>query len=128
MSILVLIVGLWFIGIGAYSFYYAYATKKDGENIKAGWIVGKNIQLKNCKDTKGFIKAIYNKTVVFAAIDIIGGIGIIVGQYAAGAGSVVQAFFMLVLVISYLYYSSAVKSAQKTYLSPSFKAKAKKHL
>lgn len=128
MDVLILIVGIWFIGVGAYSFYYAASTKQDGSNIKAGWIVGRNIQLKNCKDTKGFIKAVYRKTIIFACVDIAGGLGIIIGQYATGIGYVIQIISMVVLVIAYLCYSSAIKSAQKTYLSPSFKAKANKKL
>jgi len=128
MDVMILIVGIWFIAVGAYSFYYAASTKRDGSNIKAGWIVGRNIQLKNCKDTKGFIKAIYKKTIIFASIDIVCGFGLIIGQYATGVGYVIQIVSMVVLVGAYLYYSSAIKSAQKTYLSPSFKAKANRKL
>lgn len=128
MDVIGLIVGIWFIAVGAYSFYYAAAIKQDGKNIKTGWIVGRNIQLKNCKDTKGFINAIYKKTLVFAGIDIAGGLGFIIAQYIPKVGYVMKIVCMLVLVIDYFIYSSAIKTAQKTYLSPSFKSKANQKL
>lgn len=125
MDILVIIVGIWFMALGAYSFYYASSTKKTG-NIKAGWVVGKDIQLKNCKDTKGFINAIYNKTLIFASVDMAGGLGIIIGQLVDVY--VVELICMIILVVFYFRYSSQVKDAQKKYLSPSFSAKAKRKL
>lgn len=125
MDVLVIIVGVWFMVLGAYSFYYASFTMKTG-NIKAGWIVGKNIQLKNCKDTKGFINAIYKKSNIFATVDIVGGLGIIVGQLIDFY--VLQLISMAVLIGFYFWYSSSVKDAQKKYLSPSFKAKATRKL
>ncbi len=125
MDILVIIVGIWFIALGAYSFYYASSSKKSGD-IKAGWIVGKNIQLKNCKDTKGFINAIYQKTIIFAIVDVCGGLGIIIGTLIDFV--VIELISMIVLIVFYFWYSSAVKNAEKKYLSPSFKAKATRKL
>lgn len=125
MDVLVIVIGIWFILLGAYSFYYASSIKSTG-NIKAGWIVGKNVQLKNCKDTRGFINAIYQKTMIFAAVAVVGGFGIIIGQLVKVV--FVELIAMIVLVICYFWYSSSVKSAEKTYLSPSFQAKAKRKL
>lgn len=125
MDILVIIVGLWFVVIGVYSYYYASVTKKSG-NIKAGWIVGRNIQLKNCKDTSGFVNAIYQKTLIFATIAVVGGLGIIIGQLVNVYA--IELICMVALVFAYFWYSSLVKAAEKKYLSPSFKAKAKRKL
>lgn len=125
MDVLVIIVGVWFIALGAYSFYYASFSKKSG-NIKAGWIVGRDIQLKDCKDTKGFINAIYNKTLMFATVDVVGGAGIIIGQLIPLY--VMQLICMIILVVFYFWYSSKIKTAQRKYLTPSFRAKAKRKL
>ena len=116
-----IIVGVWFIIVGVYSFYYADSTMKTG-NVKAGWIVSKNVQLTNCKNPKGFIDAIYKKTNIFATVDVLGGIGIIVGT--ALNIYVIELVCLIILLGFYFWYSSAIKAAEKTYLSPSFKKKA----
>lgn len=125
MSILGLILGLWFIAIGAYCFYYASATKKTGD-VKSGWIVGKNVQLTNCKNPQAFIDAIYQKTKLFGGAAILGGLGIIIGT--AIKIYLIELISMVFLVIFYFWYSSVVKTAQKKYLSPSFRAKANRKL
>lgn len=121
--IFAVIIGIWFILIGLYSFYFASAMKRTG-TIKAGWMVSRNIQLTECKDIPGYIEYVYPKTIIFAAIVVVMGLVLIIGE--ALSVHAVSAVSILVLGVTYLIYSSIMSKAQKTYLTKSLKSKTGK--
>lgn len=117
------IMGIWFIAAGVYSFYYAFMMKQTG-TIKTGWIVSRQVQLKESRDLPGFIAVVGKKTSTFAAIATIGGFLFVIGVMANQG--MLMALCMMVLLCAFVWYSSAVRSAEKQYLAPSLKKKNKK--
>lgn len=114
------IMGVWIAAVGAYSFYFAYMMKQTG-TIKAGWIISKEVQLKESRDLPAFIRIAIKKTNIFAWIAVVGGLFIIVGE-ALKVHSV-MAVSMVVLIAAYIWYSSAMRKAEKQYLSVDLKKK-----
>ncbi len=118
-----IIMGVWFIAVGVYSYYYAFMMKQTG-TIKTGWIVSKNVQLKESRDLPAFVEEVGKKTTIFATIATVGGFLFIIG--AVINFLVLMLVCMLVLIIAYVWYSSTVRSAEKKYLAPSLKKKMNK--
>lgn len=118
-----IVMGIWFVAAGVYSYYYAFMMKQTG-TIKTGWIVSKEIQLKESRDLPGFIDAVCKKTSVFATIATVGGFLFIIGAIANKL--VLMLVCMLVLFVAYVWYSSVVRSAEKKYLVPDLKKKMNK--
>lgn len=117
------LMGVWFVVVGAYSYYFAFMMKQTG-TIKTGWIVSKEVQLKESRDLPGFIEAVCKKTNIFATIAMAGGFLFIIG--AAANMFTLMLVCMLVLIVAYIWYSSLVRSAEKKYLSPDLKKKVHK--
>lgn len=117
-----IIVGMWFVLIGLYSFYFAFSMKKTG-TIKAGWMVSRNIQLTECKNIPGYIDYAYPKTMIFGSIVVIMGILLMIG--AAVSFHAISAISILVLVVTYFVYSSMMSRAQKEYLTKSLKKRTR---
>lgn len=110
-----IIMGIWFVAVGIYSFYYAFMMKQTG-TIKAGWIVSRELQLKESRDLSGFIGTVYGKTNIFAGIATVGGFLFIIA--VASNKLVLMLLCMLVMFIAYIWYSVVVRKAEKKYLAP----------
>ncbi len=118
-----IIMGVWIAAVGAYSFYFAYMMKQTG-TIKAGWIISREVQLKESRDLPAFIEIAVKKTTIFAWIALSGGLLTIVGE-AVKVHSVMAAC-MLVLIVAYVWYTMTIRKAEKLYLTvPSDKKKKK---
>lgn len=115
-----IIMGVWILGVGAYSFYFAFMMKQTGV-IKTGWIVSKNVQLKDSKDLPKFIEIAVKKTNIFAIIATAGGFLFLIG--AATNFFTLMFFCMILLIGTFIWYSSVIRSAEKKYLSPPLKKK-----
>lgn len=118
-----MVMGVWFIVVGAYSFYFAFMMRQTGV-IKTGWIVSKNVQLKDSRDLPAFIEIAVKKTNIFAAIATIGGFLFLIA--VATNFFTLMLVCILVLIGAYVWYSSVIRSAEKKYLSPSLSKKNKK--
>lgn len=120
--VVAIIIGMWFILIGVYSFYFASSMKKTG-TIKAGWMVSRNIQLTDCKDIPGYITYVYPKTMRFATLVVAMGFLLIIGE--AMSLHIISAVSIMVLGISYVSYTSTMTRAQKTYLTRNLNKRTK---
>ena len=118
-----IIMGIWFMAVGVYSFYYAFMMKHTG-TLKTGWIVSKSLQLKESRDLPAFIEVAVKKTNIFAWIATVGGFVFI--------AAVVANFFilmllcMLVLIGAYIWYSTGIRNAERQYLTPGLNKKKKR--
>lgn len=121
--ILAFIIGVWFIVIGLYSFYFANNMKKSG-NIKAGWMVSRNIQLTDCKDIPSYITYTYSRTLVFASLVILFSLMLIIGESIQL--HLLSAISILALGIIYIWYSACMNRAQKKYLTQKLKKRTGK--
>lgn len=108
-----IVMGVWFVAVGVYSFYYAFMMKQTG-TIKTGWIVSKDIQLKESRDLPAFIEVVGKKTNVFASIATVGGFLFIIG--AIINQGMLMILDMVVLFVAYIWYSSTVRKAEKKFL------------
>lgn len=117
------IMGVWIAAVGAYSFYFAYMMKQTG-TIKTGWIISKEVQLKESRDLPAFIQVAVKKTNIFAWIALLGGLFTIVGE-AVKVHSV-MAVCMLVLIVAYVWYSMTIRKAERQYLTVNSDKKQRK--
>lgn len=117
-----IIMGVWIAAVGAYSFYFAYMMKQTG-TIKAGWIISREVQLKESRDLPAFIEIAAKKTTIFAWIALSGGLLTIVGE-ALKVHSIMAAC-MLVLIVAYVWYTMTIRKAEKLYLTVSSEKKKK---
>lgn len=118
-----IIMGVWIAAVGAYSFYFAYMMKQTG-TIKAGWIISKEVQLKESRDLPAFIETAVKKTNIFAWIALSGGLFTIAGE-ALKVHSV-MAVCMFVLIVAYVWYTVTIRKAEKLYLTVHSDKKKKK--
>lgn len=112
--------GVWFMAVGIYSFYFAFMMKQTGV-IKTGWIISRSVQLKESKDLPAFIEIAVKKTNIFAILATIGGVLFIVAVTANFF--ILMLLCMFVLFGGYVWYSSVIRRAEKKYLSTPLKKK-----
>lgn len=104
------------IGCGLYMAYMAYLMKAKGE-LKTGWLVSKNIDLKKSKDLPGYIKYMFGRTMIFAVITIGYGVMGMYDLYVASLGNVMLAAMVIFFAIL-LWYAYESVNASKKYLAP----------
>lgn len=119
------ILGVWMIAVGVYTLYYAFMMEKTGM-IKAGWIIGRDTQLKESRDLPGFVSVAKKKCFIFGWLASIGGILFIFGYIYDWYG--VLAVDMLVLIIAYVWFSMTIRKAEKKYLAVDKKEKKRRKL
>ena len=117
-----IVVGIWMIGVGAYCLYCAFMMKQTG-TIKTGFLVSRDVQLKDSRDLPAFIEIAWKKSLIFGCIAVAGGALFLIGQIVPSY--TLMLICMLVIVIAYVWYSSTLRSAEKQYLSPPLRKKAK---
>lgn len=102
------------LGCGVYSLYTVYAMKQTGE-IKTGWLISNQIDVKACKDKEGYIDFISVRTVILGIIIIIyGGIGII-NSYLITLPSFLIYGSMIVFFICLIWFAVSSSKANKIY-------------
>lgn len=100
---------------GIYMLYSAYLMKTKGE-LKVGWLVSKNIDLKKSKDVSGYINYMYPRVIIFSICTLIYSFVGFYGTYVASLGliSTVTFFGFFVVVVWFAIVSTR---ASKRFLS-----------
>ncbi|OYO89984.1 hypothetical protein CG709_13470, partial [Lachnotalea glycerini] len=103
------------LACGSYMLYSAYLMKTKGE-LKAGWLVSKNINLEKSKDIPGYIHYMYPKVLVFSICTIFYGMIGVYSTYINTLGLIqtITFFTFFIIVIWFAYVST---KASKNYLS-----------
>ncbi len=93
---------------GIYTIYASFAMKKTG--VPSKWLVPEQ-EMGRCKDSKGFIDAIYKKTILFGVLVVVYGVVSTINHFflsiwALEIGCIV---FFLFIVIFYMVAFSRTK-------------------
>lgn len=118
-----IIVGIWFAGVGVYCLYYAFMMKKTG-TIKTGFLVSRDVQLKDSKNLPAFVTIAQKKSLIFGSIAVVGGILFVIGQIIPSY--ILMFICLIVLLVSYIWFSSTLRSAEKKYLAPPLRNRKKR--
>ena len=126
MKIVIILLGVWMVAVGAYCLYYAFMMKQTG-TLKTGFIVSKEIQLKESRNLPAFLEIAIKKCKIFGIFAVSGGAVFIIGYLVNNVYG--HAFMLLALLVmfgAYVWFSSTLRSAEKEHLLPSLKKKRKK--
>ncbi len=104
------------VGCGLYMAYMAYLMKAKGE-LKAGWLVSKNIDLSKSKDLPGYIKYMFGRTIFFAICTTAYGLLGMYDMYVSSLENVIM-LAMLVFFALLLWFAYESVNASKKYLAP----------
>lgn len=83
--------------------------------LKQNGLTSKNIDIKKCKDTAGYIKFIGPKQLAFGVLALGCGIIGLVHDYTGAVGAYVYLVFILLMVVYIVYYSVQSKKAMKLF-------------
>lgn len=122
-DIIGIIVGIWFIGVGAYCLYYAFMMKKTG-TLKTGFLVSRDVQLKDSSNLPAFVKVAEKNSRIFGCIAAVGGILFLIAQIMPSY--TLMLVCLVVMIAAYIWYSSTLRSAEKKYLAPPLRNKIKR--
>lgn len=108
------IIDLIVLGCGIYSLYTVYEMKKTGE-IKTGWLISNQIDIKSCNDKAGYIDYISSRTIILGIIIIIyGAIGSI-NSFVVELPSFLIYGSMIVFFICLIWFAISSSKANKIY-------------
>lgn len=105
---------LWIGVMGGIVLFTGYSMKAKGQ-IKVGWFIGRDIAAERCRDIKGFIRAVYPKTMIFGTISVAGAV-ILVLMSAFDISYLAQLVLLLVIIIGFFWFNHVLKKATKEYL------------
>lgn len=95
------IVDILFVGIGLYMLYSCILMKTTGE-IKTGFLMNRDVDLRKCKDLEGYKAFIFPKLLALAAMTLLYGLMGMINTYVTpiplAVSLVAMAAFMAILV------------------------------
>ena len=103
-----------FIGAGLYAFYAFYLMKTKNE-VKTNILLSNDVDIKKCKDLKGYISFIAPRTVIFAASCTIYGVTGIINSYVVEVPSVLYTALMIILFIIIVWFAFQTKKSVKLF-------------
>ncbi len=106
---------MFLIIIGVYVVVVACTMKATGK-LTNNMLVGKNIKIERARDPKGFIDAIFVKTVICGIANILCGFGDFINVTLFGSVWWFKILLMIVYIIIIIWYSKASTKAQQEYL------------
>lgn len=125
-KIIIILLGIWMIAVGGYCLYYAFMMKQTG-TLKTGFIVSREIQLRESRDLPTFIVLAIKKCLIFGAIAVAGGLFFIIAYVMDNVyGHALMLLSLIVMFGAYVWFTSTLRSAEKKYLLPSLKKKTGK--
>ena len=102
------------IACGGYVIYLCLAMKSTGK-LKENMLMPKGLDLKRCKDTAGFIRAIAMKQFWLGIVAIVCGIVGLLQDYGVITNSAVYMLFLLVFAAYAVWYAVYMKKAVKRF-------------
>lgn len=104
------------LGIGLYTIYSAVQMKKSGD-LKKGWLVGNDVDMRKVKDAKGYIQFIFGKTVFLGAMaSFYALVGILTTYIDFGIPIDLEMVMTFLFGISVFWFILKSVSARKIYL------------
>jgi len=95
------IVDIIFVGSGLYMLYACFLMKTTGE-VKASFLMSKDVELRKCKDLEGYKTFIFPKLLIFGIMTFLYGLMGLVNTYVTpvpmAVNMVVMAVFMVILI------------------------------
>ncbi len=118
-------IDLLILGIGIYTIYTAIMMKKS-QDLKKGWLIGNDVNMRKVRDAKGYIEYIFGKTVFVGGMTVLYGLVGIVTSYVTLSlpidPEIVMTAVYFVVLVWFVWISVR---ARDTYLDGTPKKKAK---
>ena len=113
MGSMISIIGLITLGCGLYCLYGAWIMRTKGE-IKQALVLSQDINLKSCKDTKGYCKEAKVLLFILGAVVTVYSIVDLYNTSAGGMDTLYWVMFILAAV-ALIYYILRIRACNKKY-------------
>lgn len=100
-------------GCGFYILYLWYMMKFKGE-IKTGFLISKDVDIKKCKDKEGYINYIAPRSLAFGVFTILYGGICLANDYLANLGNLVF-IGMAVFFVALVWFALCTRKSMKIY-------------
>ena len=96
---------------GVYTIYTSFRMKKTGEPAK--WLVNE-LEIGKCKDKKGFIEAVFAKTILFGAVTMVYGAVSILNSFVLHV-AILDVLCLGIFLVGCVIYVVTLNRARRTF-------------